>query len=228
MIAVGVAGERVQDDDADPRHGKNHISEQGQLRVALLAAPVVLRQKADHDAGNGGGPDDDLQGGGRLHLIEGELPDIEQQDIEYRHGDRGHLKADAELSLDLLAAALERTDHAGDEVKCVAAAKDQGQNAVQDKQGAALCQREEDDPRDEVKGQIANVKYRLHQIRYAGFAGVFCHGAMVSFLIVFCHKCDRLRSFRSRSSVIELFILPLTIFSVKPRSSACRFLRQSR
>lgn len=48
MIPVGVAGKRIQNDDADSCNGKNRVSEKGQLRIAFLTAPVVLRQEANH------------------------------------------------------------------------------------------------------------------------------------------------------------------------------------
>ena len=82
MISVSIAGNRIKDDDTDSCNGKNRISKQGQLRIPLFPAPVILRKQADDNPDKRGNPDNDFQRCRRFQLAEGVLPDIKQKDVK--------------------------------------------------------------------------------------------------------------------------------------------------
>ena len=130
MVVAGIAGDGVQDDDAEAGKGKHCVAQDGQGGVALIGTPVVLGQQADQDAQDGRQPDQDFHSCGSLKLREGGLPDIQQDDIEYRHGDGRDLQPDAELLFDSVAAASHGPDDPGHQMEGVTAAEGQGQDAI--------------------------------------------------------------------------------------------------
>ena len=46
VIIVGIAGQGVQNEDADTGYGKYRVADNGQLLVAVIRAPTVLGQQA--------------------------------------------------------------------------------------------------------------------------------------------------------------------------------------
>ena len=130
VVVAGVAGDGVQDDDADAGKGKHRVAQDGQGGVALIGTPVILRQQADQDAQDGRQPDQDFHSYGSLKLREGGLPDIQQDDIEYRHGDGRDLQPDAELLFDPVAAASHGPDDPGHQMEGVTAAEGQSQDTI--------------------------------------------------------------------------------------------------
>lgn len=76
MVAIGVSGHSIQDDDPDTGHCKDSISDDRYLQISLLGTPVVLRKQADHDPDNGRYPNDSFNAyrGGKFR--EGKYPDV--------------------------------------------------------------------------------------------------------------------------------------------------------
>ena len=175
MVVAGVAGDGVQDDDADAGKGKHRVAQDGQGGVALIGTPVILRQQADQDAQDGRQPNQAFHSYGSLKLREGGLPDIQQDDIEYRHGDGRDLQPDAELLFDPVAAASHGPDDPGHQMEGVTAAEGQGQDAIQDKKAAALSHREKEDACGEIKDQVGGIEHRLHPIGHFGLIGFMIH-----------------------------------------------------
>ena len=69
---------------------------------------------------------------------------------------------------------------AANEVEGVAAAEGQGQDAVENKQGAALRHGEKYDACYEVEQQIYRIKYGLHNIGHFGLIGFVIHVFILS------------------------------------------------
>jgi len=66
------------------------------------------------------------------------------------------------------------------EVEGIAAAEGQGQDAVENKQGAALRHGEKYDACYEVEQQIYRIKYGLHNIGHFGLIGFVIHVFILS------------------------------------------------
>ena len=90
------------------------------------------------------------------------------------------MQADAHQMLDLGGASTERPEDPGNEVEGVATAEGQGQDAVENKQGAALRHGEKYDACYEVEQQIYRVKYGLHNIGHFGLIGFVIHAFILS------------------------------------------------
>ena len=180
VIPAGVPGNGVQDHDADAGDGENAVPEDGQLQIALVRAPVVLGQQAHGDPDDGGGPDHHLHRRRSGEAREGEFPDEQQDHIKRRHRDGGDLQAGAHQMLDLGGASTERPEDPGNEVEGIAAAEGQGQDAVENKQGAALRHGEKYDACYEVEQQIYRIKYGLHNIGHLGLIGFVIHVFILS------------------------------------------------